>query len=111
MRLSKALSACQLVQRTYGKQADDIGIITEIFVRVLRHHNPKDVIDVIRKWIIESPEFPTPSDIENMLNPRPKYNYAIYQRIAHKFKKDSANMTDSEWSYLRKYEKHIMRDY
>lgn len=108
VKLSKALSACQLVQRTYGKQADDIGKITEVFVRILKEYEPDQVIEAVKEWVTTSAEFPTPSDIANILSPKPRFDYAVYQSLQEQ-KRSGATLSDLQWKYLREYEERAMK--
>lgn len=70
-QLASALGACLLVQRTYGKQGNDIDKIAQVFARVLAGYSPEATIAAIKKWLQESPEFPTPSDIIKILKANP----------------------------------------
>lgn len=108
VKLSKALGACLLVQRTYGKQGSDIEKITNVFLKILSGFEPERVIDAVKEWVETSSEFPTPADILQILNPKPKFEYAVYQRLAHKAKVDGVSMTSDEWSYLRGYERLVI---
>jgi hypothetical protein len=108
-KLIAALGACQLTQRTYGKQAKDLGKIAKVFIKVLEHYDPNLVICAIKKWICESAEFPTPADIEGILNPQPRYISCVYQRLSDKAKNNPAAMESVEWEYIRKFEEDAMK--
>ena len=65
------LGACLAVQRTYGKQAADIKAVAKIFMEDLKKYPAGKVVQAIREWRLESPEFPTPSDISKLIRQMP----------------------------------------
>lgn len=103
------LAACQLVQRTYGKQAAELPAVVKVFMSDLAEYSPEDVIAAIAKWRLTKPEFPTPADIRKLLNPEPVFDYAVYSRLVAKAKADGASMSDREWRYIREYEENAMK--
>ena len=110
LKLSKALAACQLVQRTYGKQASDLDKVAEIFARVLADYEPSAVIAAIKRWLQESPEFPTPSDIVKMLNPAKKYDKELYIKFSQQYAKGEITEFSKGYEYMKAYEKQQMEN-
>jgi hypothetical protein len=106
--IANALGVCLLAQRTYGKQAADIDRLTKIFIRVLNEFPPEAILAAIKKWLITSPEFPTPADIKNILCPSPKLDKAVYVSIKKKVADGSVFVADAEYSYLKFYENSIL---
>ncbi len=106
--LTKALGACQLAQRTYGKQADNLDKVADIFVRLLKNHEPQKVIEAIKQWLLTEQNFPTPADIENILNPKPKFDFAVYNRIQNKLKIGDY-VSEKEHKYLKLYEEKALK--
>lgn len=96
-----------MVQRTYGKQGEDIDKITKIFLKVLDGYEPGEVIDAVRLWIIKSPEFPAPSDILSILRPQQKFDYAVYSALQNA-KRSGERLSAAEWEYIRRYEKNAI---
>ena len=109
--LSKALAACQLVQRTYGKQAGDLDKVAKIFARVLAEYDPQQVIEAIKRWLQESPEFPTPSDIVKMLDPAKKFDKELYIKFSQQYAKGEITEFSQGYEYMKEYEKHKLQEY
>lgn len=103
------LGACLAVQRTYGKQGGDLNTMTKIFCAALKHYEPKQVTAALEQWMTKSPEFPTPADIKQMIDPEPVWDGAVYTRLSIKARKDGGAMTSEEWEYLRKYEANAIK--
>jgi hypothetical protein len=92
-----------MVQRTYGKQAENMDMVTKIFTRVLDRYEPELVIQAVKQWIMDSPEFPTPSDIKQILSPTKTYDKTIYIGLKDK-NKSGGYLTEYEWEYINGYE-------
>jgi len=110
-QLASALGACLLVQRTYGKQGADIDKITKIFLRVLSDYEPKAVIQAIKRWLQESPEFPTPSDIVKMLNPTQKFDKELYIKYSRQFNAGDLADWSSGYAYMKAYEAQKLKEF
>jgi hypothetical protein len=109
VKLSVKLSEELIVLRSYGKTGDDIPAITEAFLSKFKQHDPQKVIGAIEQWgLTGTGDFPTPPDIEAILNPKPKYDYAVYQRLL-KRNKDGEYMTAREFKYIQMYEENAMK--
>lgn len=109
-QLANALGACLLVQRTYGKQGADIDKITKIFLRVLSDYEPSAVIAAIKRWLQESPEFPTPSDIVKMLNPKQNFDKSLYIKFSKQYAKGEITEFSQGYDYMKDYEKQQMEN-
>jgi hypothetical protein len=110
MTISLELANSLIAQRTYGKQGGDIAVLADIFLTDLQGYEPDKVLQAIRQWRRTSPEFPTPADIEAILNPKPKFDSFLYQRLLKKSQTSGEFMMPSEWEYIKKYEKHKLNE-
>lgn len=113
LNLGKALSACSLVQRTYGKQAADIDKVTKVFAKILSQYEPDKVIDAIGSWLTNSTDFPTPADIVRIVAGKQKLDPGIYQRaqrVAADSKGEFSDAYDRKEAkkYCRYYEREII---
>lgn len=101
------LGACLVVQRTYGKQGGDIEAMTRVFAKDLEKFPAVRVIKALEQWRLKSPEFPTPADICNLLNPTPVWSAAVFQELVERRKKGEV-MSYSEEEYIKGYRKHAI---
>ena len=108
--LNHALGACLVTQRTYGKQATDMEKALKVFIRVLSDYEPEKVIQAIKKWLLTSPDFPTPADILNILNPQPKFDYAVYNALNDRLKRGE-KLDYSQMEYIKAYEKNALKGF
>lgn len=101
-----------MVQRTYGKQGADIDKITKIFLRVLSDYEPSAVIQAIKRWLQESPEFPTPSDIVKMLNPAKKFDKEVYIAFCQQAQRGEVGeyKNRAAYDYIKAYEQHKLEE-
>lgn len=106
--LNHALGACLATQRTYGKQAGDFDKVVSVFIKVLNNYEPQKVITAIKEWILKSPEFPTPADIMGILNPQPKFDYAVYTSLCNRLKAGD-RLDFTEKNYIKAYEQNAMK--
>lgn len=97
-----------MVQRTYGKQAENHGAAVDIFVKVMKAYEPARVIQAIKQWILTSPEYPTPADIIGILDPKPKLDRVVYMAISDRLKRGD-KITGQEREYLKLYESDVMK--
>lgn len=103
------LSACQAVQRTYGKQAEDIPAVCRIFLADLADFPPAAVVQAIADWRKRHQEFPTPSDIRGILSPEPTFSADLYRELLRKRKDPGEWLSDDERRYLRRFEANMMK--
>lgn len=109
VKLSEALGACLIVQRTYGKQGEDIKTLTKIFLEDLKEFTPEKVLSAIKSWRKTQREFPTPADIMGILDPKPVLDKSVYLSIQDKRKKQGGEyLSDKEWKYIAAYEKEVV---
>jgi hypothetical protein len=106
--IATQLGACLAVQRTYGKQGGDIESMTRVFVSDLKAHPSDKVVKALEDWRLKSPDFPTPADIINLLNPQPIWSAALFNEISERRKKgDILSLREEE--YLKGYKKQAMK--
>lgn len=101
-----ALGACLAVQRTYGKQGADLISIAKIFISDLNKYRALDIASAINEWRKQSPEFPTPSDIINILKARPPE-----QEVIEKNKFLGLQSRERSGQYINPQEKQFMDNY
>ncbi len=110
-QLANHLSASLLVQKTYGKlSAGDIGPLVDIFISELPEFKPHEIIEAFREHRRSVDDFPTVASIRAILDPQPKFDYAVYQRILEKQRKHEY-ITTKEGKYLEAYEANAMKGF
>lgn len=94
----------------YGRQPENIEIINQIFHTILGNYPADKVTKSFEKWMERSQEFPTPSDIVNLIkrNGKPPLSKEIYVTIS---KKDPEFRNSDDWHYLREYEEQQQDDF
>lgn len=106
--LGAALGACLVVQRTYGKQGADIQTMVNVFAKVLDDCQPDEVIEAIKTWLKQSPEFPTPHDIRQILKPQPVFTAAVFSEIQDKRRRGDI-VTFAEEDYMKAYKAQALK--
>lgn len=111
--LVKALGACALVQRTYGKQGTDFEKQAKVFLRVLQNYEPEAVISAIKNWILKSKDFPTPADIVDVLENKPTMSADIYREACKIVNDQEGKMSDiydrqKAKKYCQEYESQMI---
>lgn len=66
-KIGAELAACHATQRTYGKQADDLDYLFNIFISDLSLFTAEQIANGLKKWRLREAEFPTVSDIRKTL--------------------------------------------
>lgn len=87
--------------------------MTNAFLAVLKHYEPKKVIQAVKEWVVKSPEFPTPSDIVAIVENRPKLDHSIYiqaQKVAGDFQGKFSKSWDRQTAkeYCQYYERETI---
>lgn len=103
------LTACAAVQRTYGKQADDIKAVAKIFLADLAGYSAQQISDAMQKWRKQAQEFPTPADIIALLDKKPKLDGNVYGELLNKQKRGEI-IGFSESEYMRKYKQAVLNN-
>ena len=65
--LGAAIATSIAVQRTYGKQAGDLKVVTKIFADMFNGFPMDHVLSAFKTWQMTNREFPTPVDILTIL--------------------------------------------
>lgn len=71
----------------------------------LQTHTGDAIAHALAIWRKKSPEFPTPADIQGILNPQPKFDAAVYREMIERRKRGEEKYGDSD--YMRAYEKQV----
>lgn len=106
--IAASLGACLVVQRTYGKQGSDIGTMTKVFCAALAQYEPQQVMDALKQWLTISPEFPTPADIKQLIDPAPVWMPTLFQELVDK-KKRGDILTFREEEYLKGFKANALK--
>lgn len=104
------LSACLAVQRTYGKQASDLGAVVKIFLSDLNEYASPQIAEALEIWRTKSPEFPTPADIIAILDDKPKMSVDIYRTMLKKYKDSGYNEYSEAGIYVKNYEREFGKE-
>lgn len=111
VRLSICLGEELVGLRAYGKTGDDIPAITELFLKKFSQYEPAKVINAIEQWgLTGTGDFPTPPDIEAILNPKPKFDHTVYRRLLD-LNKSGDRLTSTQWEYIKLYEQNSMKGF
>ncbi len=102
------LGACQVTQRTYGKQGQDMEAAIRVFTSDLKEFSPEQIMEALARWRLKSPEFPTPYDIKQILAPDPQFDSLVYKEICDKRKRGDI-LNWREEAYLIQYKENILK--
>lgn len=103
-KLDEMLVACLTLQKLYGRDVANTETVIELFQKIMGKYPADKVIRAFEIWMERSQEFPTPSDIVNLIkrNGRPPLSKERYIAIS---KKDGEDRTQDDWQYMREYDK------
>jgi len=102
------LAACAIVQRTYGKQGEDLEVAAKIWSKDLQGWAGEDIAEAMEYWRMKSQEFPTPADIIAILERQPKMDGAVYREFLNR-RKNGDVLTQSQKNYIENYERTTMK--
>lgn len=110
VELADEVSKCWIMQKTYGKVTEeDVETMVDLIIDDFGTYQPQQIIDAVREYRFTEKEFITTKGLADILNPQPKFDYAVYQRLANKSKTNPENMKDKEWKYLDNYEADALK--
>jgi hypothetical protein len=111
-RLSKAMSLICLLQKTYGKSPDQLGMLVEGFAWALSDFSVDEVLEALKKYVASKPDIPAPSDIIAILRPNSKEwtpDWAVYNRFKELRQSGGAfALSEDEVSYMRRCEAYSL---
>lgn len=87
----------------YGKKPDNFSVVNDVFQKILSKYPGNKVEKAFEMWLEKSEEFPTPSDIVNLILRNGKMPLSESQYISIS-RKEGQDRTDAEWQYLKDYE-------
>lgn len=101
-----ALSKSILAQNHYGKKKEDLPILAKIMADdILKvEDNLEEILEAFELQRINSPNFPTVSDILDILSPKFKYSLETYKAIRQKLIDGNVFVSDYQKQYLKNYE-------
>lgn len=105
--IAASLGACLMVQRTYGRQGEDIRAMTAIFCRALQDYAPQEVVQALATWLSKSSEFPTPYDIRQLIAPQPVWSPVLFQELLDKRRRGDI-LSPREVDYVAAFKQHMM---
>ena len=108
--LNDALGACLVVQRTYGRQGEDMPATMRIFLQDLKQYTMPKIVDAVNKWRKSSPEFPTPADIIAILDSKPKMSVDMYRVHRKTYEANGFNEYTEAGQYVKAYEKEFGKE-
>lgn len=106
--IAASLGACLVVQRTYGKQGEDIATMTKVFCAALSKYRPEQVMNAMNDWLTTSAEFPTPYDIQQLIDPKPVWSPILFQELLDKRKRGDY-LTFDEQEYIKQYKNNALK--
>lgn len=102
-KLDRMMMGCFAVQKLYGRDLGNAGVITEMFHAMLGKYPATHVVRAFELWLERSQEFPTPADIIGIIKRKGKPPLSRETYIA--ISKKAAELRDaSDWQFLREYE-------
>lgn len=108
-QLSHVLGQVFVAQKTYGKPAEEIIALVNVFSLVLADYPMDDVIAAILKYIKRNPDVPSPSDIANIIDPPPEaLSSVLYMEIRRK-QRDNIYVTPEQRAFCQAYEQQELR--
>lgn len=102
-KLDEMLVACLTLQKLYGRDVANTETVIELFQRMMAKYPAERVIKAFETWIERSQEFPTPSDIANLIRRDGKPPLKESDIIAIR-KKDGEDRTRADWAMLEEWE-------
>jgi hypothetical protein len=97
---------------TYGKTPEQVHSIVKLFCTVFEGYPISKVRDAFRQWVKTSNKFPTPADIEKIINPPViewKPDWAAYTALKRRIQNDWYYPLSDEREFLRKCEEYAYR--
>lgn len=107
--LQKQIKDCMQVLNTYGKKDFDYFPVLKVFIERLGHYEPERIKEAFNEYIRNKANFPTPSDIIDILERKIRPDSAVYQKLL-KQRRDGSYLTNGEERYIREYEKHVLNE-
>ncbi len=103
-QLDALLVGCFAVQKMYGRAAENMEAINQVFHNLLGKYPSGAVLKAFEIWIERNQEFPTPADIVSLIKRggRAPITREVYIAVS---KKDAEHRTDADWALMREYEK------
>lgn len=108
--LEKQVKDCMQVLNTYGKKDFDYLPVLKVFMERLGHYESEQLNAAFDKYIRNRSEFPTPSDIINVIENKPKLDQAVYNNLLKK-SRDGGFLSDSEYDYIYHYEEKTINEW
>ncbi len=102
-KVDEILGACLALQKLYGRDVANTGTVIDLFQRLLADYPADKVIMALQTSLEKSQEFPTPSDIINLIKRDGKPPIKESDVIAIR-KKDAELRTSEDWGLLREWE-------
>lgn len=108
--LQRCLSLIHRLQKVYGKTPEELWDLTQGYSYILKDHSMDLIIKTIMEYIKRCPDIPSPSDINNIIDPvKPEWkpDWAVYNRLKDNIKQDKF-VTTEQRNYMYRCERHVL---
>lgn len=102
--LEQILTSCFSALNVYGKQPEELAIIMPIFLNVLAEYRAVDIQAAFKKFLKTSRNFPTPADIIELIENKPKLVESVYVNLSMRRQNNPEDLSKDDWRYMREYE-------
>ncbi|MCI5049986.1 MAG: hypothetical protein MRY32_06605 [Rickettsiales bacterium] len=101
------IAVCFDALKTYGKEPEQMGKLTQLFNMVLSDYTLQQVKDAFRYYVKHYDEVPTPANIARIIERgnKPPFSESVYIAIT---KKHPEERTGEDWTYMRDFEEFII---
>ena len=89
----------------YGKKPESLKAVSSVFQQTLGEHCIADIQQAFALWIKRESKFPTPADINGLIerDGKPPFSDAMYVSLN---KKDPYDRTSEDWEYIQEFESY-----
>lgn len=107
MQLLTFVKGCFDTLDVYGKTANQLETISDMFILTLQEYNIEQIKDAFIKYMKINSKMPTPADISNIINPpvvewKPDWTY--YNSLKERRNKGDLGKYTPEFTYMKKCE-------
>lgn len=110
--LLKFVKVCFDTLDTYGKTPQQLGIASEVFVRMLSKYDMEKVREAFYSYMERNAKMPTPSDIINIIDPPPwKPDWSYYHALKEMKKRgNTISPYSAEHRYMQRCEEYALQE-
>jgi len=106
-RVGEALHIFNDALKVYGREPEQLESVTKLFMFGLSEYPVDKIVDALAFYAKHYEEFPTPSNIVNIIERgnKPPFEKSIYIRLSQKRNQFPDSISYSEQDYMDDYEK------